>query len=41
MLQRSNSTDAAARIVATVWRQLCSSLLHNWHLASDREAGWQ
>jgi hypothetical protein len=29
------------RIVATLSRQLCSSLLHNWHLVSDREAGWQ
>jgi hypothetical protein len=29
------------RIVVTLSRQLCSSLLHNWHLVSDREAGWQ
>ncbi len=35
------STVPEDRIVATPWRQLCSSLLHNWHLASDREAGWQ
>jgi hypothetical protein len=21
--------------------QLCNSLLRNWHLALDREAGWQ
>jgi len=41
MLLRGNLTDEAARIVATVWRQLCSSLLHNWSRASEREAGWQ
>ncbi|MBB5331697.1 hypothetical protein HDF14_005346 [Edaphobacter lichenicola] len=29
------------RIVVTLSRQLCSTLLHNWHLVSDREAGWQ
>jgi hypothetical protein len=29
------------RIVVTLSRQLCSSLLHNWYLVTDREAGWQ
>jgi hypothetical protein len=29
------------RMVVTLSRQLCSSLLHNWYLMSDREAGWQ
>ncbi len=29
------------RMVVTLSQQLCSSLLHNWHLVSDREAGWQ
>jgi hypothetical protein len=34
-------TIAESWIVATAWRQLCSSLLHNWQLARDSEAGWQ
>ena len=29
------------RIVVTLSRQLCSGSLHNWHLAGNREAGWQ
>jgi hypothetical protein len=29
------------RIVATLWRQLCSSLLHNWKFVADREVCWQ
>jgi hypothetical protein len=28
-------------IVVTLSRQLCSSLLHNWHLGNDREVGRQ
>ncbi len=24
------------RIVATLWRQLCSNLLHNWELTAHR-----
>jgi hypothetical protein len=35
------STINEGRIVVTQSRQLCSSLLHNWYLATDREAGWQ
>ena len=35
------TTIAKIRIVVTLSRQLCSSLLHNWYLATDREAGWQ
>ena len=35
------STITEDRIVMTLSQQLCSSLLHNWHLASDREAVWQ
>jgi hypothetical protein len=34
-------TITESRIVVTLSRQLCSSLLHNWHIAHDREAGWQ
>jgi hypothetical protein len=34
-------TIAESWIVATPWRQLCSSLLHNWYLVGNREAGWQ
>jgi hypothetical protein len=29
------------RIVTTVWCQICSRLLHNWHFAINREDGWQ
>jgi len=35
------TTIAKIRIIVTLSQQLCSSLLHNWHLASSREAGWQ
>jgi integrase len=32
---RSRRLSAEERIGATKWRQLCSSLLHNWHLLGD------
>jgi hypothetical protein len=40
-MSRVVSTITENRMVVTLSRQLCSSLLHNWPRASDREAGWQ
>jgi hypothetical protein len=34
-------TTTGHRTVATLWRQLCSSLLHSWTVEIDREACWQ
>jgi len=35
------STATENRIVVTLSRQLCSSLLHNRHLQIHREVRWQ